>query len=164
MSSNLPRRLEDLRARMRDLIDDPDAVAQLEREARALLTDAKNTPHDTAAQALFAELARMGSPTSPTAATVRGLLRRDPAQRLTLDQVRGSPWLRDMGALPSAPLPPIVLQRMRAFTAMTRFKKAAVLCAARHLNRDQIQGLRELFKSFDKNGKVLVGWGGFLFQ
>lgn len=83
---------------------------------------------------------------------VRGLLRRDPAQRLTLDQVRGSPWLRDMGALPSAPLPPIVLQRMRAFTAMTRFKKAAVLCAARHLNRDQIQGLRELFKSFDKNG------------
>ena len=95
---------------------------------------------------------------------VRGLLCRDPAQRLTLDQVRGSPWLRDMGALPSAPLPPIVLQRMRAFTAMTRFKKAAVLCAARHLNRDQIQGLRELFKSFDKNGKVLVGWGGFLFQ
>lgn len=30
--------------------------------------------------------------------------------------------------------------------------QAAVLCAAQHLSRDQIQGLRELFKSFDKNG------------
>lgn len=86
---------------------------------------------------------------------VTGLLQRDVRKRLTLEQVRQSPWLKDMGALPDAPLPPIVVQRMHAFSAMTRLKKAAILCAARHLNRDQIQGLRELFKAFDKNGESL---------
>lgn len=74
--SNLQNRLDDLRRRLSILPDDPEAVAALEREARALLTDAKNTPHEAAAQALFAELARQSSATSPTAATVRGLLRR----------------------------------------------------------------------------------------
>ena len=75
---DLQQRLDDLRARLRRLPDDSDteSLAELERSARGLLTDAKNTPHESAAQALFAELARMSSPTSPTAATVRGLVRR----------------------------------------------------------------------------------------
>lgn len=74
----LQNRLDNLRRQLHEVADEPDAIAQLEREARALLTDAKNTPHEAAAQALFAELARMTNPalTSPTAATVRGLLRR----------------------------------------------------------------------------------------
>ena len=72
----MQKRLEDLRRRLRDASDDSEAISQLEREARALLADAKNTQHEPAAQALFAELARMSNPTSPTAATVRGLLRR----------------------------------------------------------------------------------------
>src|SRR5690606_41093450 len=62
--------------RLLSALDDPDILGDLEREARALLTDAKNTPHAAAAQALFAELARMSSPTSASAATIRGLLRR----------------------------------------------------------------------------------------
>ena len=76
--TDLQNRLNDLRRQMQRLPQDADAdtIAQLERAARALLADAKNTPHEAAAQALFAELARMSSPTSPTAATVRGLLRR----------------------------------------------------------------------------------------
>ena len=76
--ADLQQRLEELRAHIRQLGDEPDAerLAALEREARALLTDAKNTPQEPAAQALFAELARRSSPTSPTAATVRGLVRR----------------------------------------------------------------------------------------
>lgn len=75
---DLQQRLDDLRARIRRLPEDSDAetLAELERSARGLLTDAKNTPHEPAAQALFAELARLSSPTSPTAATVRGLVRR----------------------------------------------------------------------------------------
>lgn len=76
--ADLQQRLEELRAQIRRLPDEPDAdrLAALERSARALLTDAKNTPHESAAQALFAELARLSNPTSPTAATVRGLVRR----------------------------------------------------------------------------------------
>src|SRR5690349_22740820 len=76
--ANLQQRLDDLRHELQNLPDDATAnsIAQLERAARSLLADAKNTPYEPAAQALFAELARTSSPTSPTAATVRGLVRR----------------------------------------------------------------------------------------
>ncbi|MBC7870843.1 MAG: hypothetical protein H7Y09_08380, partial [Chitinophagaceae bacterium] len=78
MGSNLQQRLDDLRSQLQNLPEDMDAnaIGQLERAARSLLADAKNTPYEPAAQALFAELARTSSPTSPTAATVRGLVRR----------------------------------------------------------------------------------------
>ena len=80
--ANLQQRLDDLRHELQNLPDDGTAnsIAQLERAARSLLADAKNTPYEPAAQALFAELARTSSPTSPTAATVRGLVRRDAPQ------------------------------------------------------------------------------------
>lgn len=74
--TDLQHRLHDLRRRVQRLPEEADALAELERAARSLLADAKNTPHEPAAQALFAELARRSSPTSPTAATIRGLLRR----------------------------------------------------------------------------------------
>lgn len=76
--ANLQQRLDDLRRQIQELSPetDADAVTKLERTARALLTDAKNTPYEAAAQALFGELARVNSPVSPTAATVRGLVRR----------------------------------------------------------------------------------------
>jgi tetratricopeptide (TPR) repeat protein len=93
--SDLPARLDDLRRRLRQ---SPDATG-LEREARLLLSDAKNTPYESAAQALFAEIAR-GTPTptnitpnkpmppvpsaatSTADATLRGLVRR---ARIRLD-------------------------------------------------------------------------------
>ena len=74
--NNLQARLDDIRRRLLGALDDPDVLSALENEARVLLTDAKNTPHEAAAQALFAELARMSNPTSPASATIRGLLRR----------------------------------------------------------------------------------------
>jgi tetratricopeptide (TPR) repeat protein len=74
MSNELQQRIEDLRRKIRRASEDD--IPNLEGEARRLLTDAKNTPHEANAQALFAELARVGSPASPHAATVRGLLRR----------------------------------------------------------------------------------------
>ncbi|MBL8153210.1 MAG: tetratricopeptide repeat protein [Anaerolineae bacterium] len=78
MASNLQQRLDELQRQLQNLPAeaDPSVVTQLERMARTLLTDAKNTPYEASAQALFAELARVSSPTSPTAATVRGLVRR----------------------------------------------------------------------------------------
>jgi len=75
--ADLKQRIDDLRRTLQNLPeDDPEATSQLEKDARALLTDAKNTPHEAEAQALFGELARRGSPTSPTAASVRGMVRR----------------------------------------------------------------------------------------
>jgi tetratricopeptide (TPR) repeat protein len=74
----LQQQLDDLRRRIRALPDDADSrsVAELERQARSLLTDAKNTSYESEAQALFAELARASAPASPTGASVRGLVRR----------------------------------------------------------------------------------------
>ncbi len=84
--SDLQSRLEMLRQRVQSLPPNapPDAISKLEREARELMTNAKNTPHESAAQALFADIARLGksSPATPRTAdddaqaNVRGLLRR----------------------------------------------------------------------------------------
>ncbi|MEZ4667198.1 MAG: hypothetical protein R3E39_04650 [Anaerolineae bacterium] len=78
MASNLQQRLDDLRQQLQNASQDisSETIAQLERTARNLLADAKNTPYEATAQTLFGELARLGSPTSPTAATIRGLVRR----------------------------------------------------------------------------------------
>ncbi len=79
---DLQQRLNDLRQRLNQLSERADTdditqeVSQLEPLARELLSDSKNTTLEAQAQALFAELARLNNPTSPTAATVRGLLRR----------------------------------------------------------------------------------------
>ena len=75
---DLQQQIIDLRARVDALGDMPDQAEldDLERSARVLLADAKNTPYEAAAQALFADLARANSPASPTATTVRGLVRR----------------------------------------------------------------------------------------
>ncbi len=76
--ADLQQRLDDLRRAIRALADDADAstIANMEREARTLLADAKNTPLESEAQTVFGELARAGTSTSPMAATVRGLVRR----------------------------------------------------------------------------------------
>ena len=75
--ADLKQRIDELRRALQNLAeDDAEGAAKLEKTARTLLTDAKNTPHEAAAQALFADLARRGSPVSPSAATIRGLLRR----------------------------------------------------------------------------------------
>ncbi len=80
--ADIQGRLEKLRQQLNNLSiranrdDITGDLAELEREARAILSEAKNTPHESQAQALFAELARLNNPISPQAATVRGLLRR----------------------------------------------------------------------------------------
>jgi tetratricopeptide (TPR) repeat protein len=78
MGINLQERLDDLRQQIQSAAQAGESsdITQLERTARTLLTDAKNTAYEAAAQALFGELARLSSPTSPTAATIRGLVRR----------------------------------------------------------------------------------------
>ncbi len=77
---DLQSRIDALRRKLEQLPDDEssrlEALRQLEPEARELLSDAKNTPFEAAAQALFAQLARQSSAQATTAATVRGLVRR----------------------------------------------------------------------------------------
>jgi len=72
---DLQRRIDQLRYQLQNLSDGED-VSALEGEARELLSDAKNTPHEAQAQALFSELARLSNPVSSSSAAVRGLTRR----------------------------------------------------------------------------------------
>jgi tetratricopeptide (TPR) repeat protein len=82
--TDLQTRLETLRQRIRTLspYSTPDDVNRLEREARDLMLDAKNTPYEEAARALFSELAQRGKvqaeqpANDETSVQVRGLLRR----------------------------------------------------------------------------------------
>ena len=66
--NDLQRRLDDLR---RQLQDGDINLTELERTARALLSDSKNTPYESAAQTLFAEIARMGVRPRDTGTTRR---------------------------------------------------------------------------------------------
>ncbi len=70
---DLKRRIEDLRRRLEN-VNNPADLSALERSLRDLLSDAKNTPYENEARALFTELAQMNNPSA--SAAVRGLLRR----------------------------------------------------------------------------------------
>jgi calcium-dependent protein kinase len=54
------------------------------------------------------------------------------------------------------PLDSVVLKRMKEFCTMSKMKKAAVFAAARYLRPEEIQGLQELFKSFDTNNDGVI--------
>jgi tetratricopeptide (TPR) repeat protein len=77
MRDDIQQRLDHLRQQLQT-VNDPARLPSLEQQARELLADAKNTPFEAAAQALFADIARLvASPSTITMnPTTRGLLRR----------------------------------------------------------------------------------------
>lgn len=83
---------------------------------------------------------------------VRSLLTLDPSKRPTISEMLSHPWLKEYGVASEKPLDSVVVDRMKHFAAMTRLRKAAILIAAKYLGADEIQGLKELFKSFDVDG------------
>jgi len=73
---DLQRRIDELRQQVQNNTD-PQAIADLERQARELLSEAKNTELESDAQALFSQIASASSPSAnPNSAAVRGLVRR----------------------------------------------------------------------------------------
>jgi tetratricopeptide (TPR) repeat protein len=88
MMPDLQRQLDELRRRLAALADQPDPVtlAEVERSARALLGDARNTPYEDAARQLFAEVAQLSSPANAAAAQLRTLL---PRARIRLEMAGG---------------------------------------------------------------------------
>jgi tetratricopeptide (TPR) repeat protein len=79
---DIQQRLDDLRQQLQSLSrkvgkeDTSSAIADLERAARQILAEAKNTPQETNAQALFAEIAKLSQPSATNITAIRGLLRR----------------------------------------------------------------------------------------
>lgn len=80
------------------------------------------------------------------------LLTKDPTARANTEELLRHPWLVKHGVASDKPLDSLVIERMKKFAGMTKLKKAAIVAAAKYLTPEQIQGLRQLFQSFDKNG------------
>ncbi|GFZ18109.1 calcium-dependent protein kinase 34 [Actinidia rufa] len=98
---------------------------------------------------------------------VRKMLNSDPKQRLTAIQVLSHPWIREDGEAPDTPLDNAVLDRLKQFRAMNKFKKVALradadgngtidydefITATMHLNRmDREEHLYTAFQYLDKD-------------
>lgn len=79
-----------------------------------------------------------------------------PSERLTIDEILNHPWVRENGDAPDAPLDNVVLTRMRKFSAMNKFKKMGLMAMARTMTKEEISGMKEMFKSFDKDGSGTI--------
>ncbi|KAH7667305.1 Non-specific serine/threonine protein kinase protein [Dioscorea alata] len=80
---------------------------------------------------------------------VKKMLTVDPRQRITAFEVLNHPWIKEDGEAPDTPLDNAVLNRLKQFTAMNQFKKAALRVIAGCLSEEEIRGLKEMFKSMD---------------
>ncbi|CAI9768609.1 unnamed protein product [Fraxinus pennsylvanica] len=87
---------------------------------------------------------------------VRKMLNSDPKQRLTAYQVLDHPWIKEDGEAPDTPLDTAVLDRLKQFRAMNKFKKAALRVIAGCLSEEEIMGLKEMFKGMDTDNSGTI--------
>ncbi|KAH7435154.1 hypothetical protein KP509_06G052400 [Ceratopteris richardii] len=77
------------------------------------------------------------------------MLKSNPNERLTFQEVQNHPWVRADGDAPDRPLDNLVLTRMKHFQAVNKLKKLAFKVIAEKMSEEEIIGLKELFKSMD---------------
>lgn len=82
---------------------------------------------------------------------VRRLLKSDPRDRMSAMEALNHPWVREGGVASDQPIDDTVMKRLKKFSEMTKFKKTALKVIAANLTDAEIKGLKELFKSFDKD-------------
>lgn len=87
---------------------------------------------------------------------VRKMLNSEPKQRLTAYQVLNHPWIKEDGEAPDTPLDNAVLDRLKQFRAMNKFKKVALRVIAGCLSEEEIMGLKEMFKSMDTDNSGTI--------
>ncbi|KAF6176120.1 hypothetical protein GIB67_000214 [Kingdonia uniflora] len=87
---------------------------------------------------------------------VRKMLNSDPKQRLTAFQVLDHPWIKEDGEAPDTPLDNSVLNRLKQFRAMNKFKKVALRFIAGCLSEEEIMGLKAMFKNMDTDNSGTI--------
>ncbi|KAE9463285.1 hypothetical protein C3L33_04806, partial [Rhododendron williamsianum] len=87
---------------------------------------------------------------------VRKMLNSDPKQRLTAKQVLSHPWIKEDGEAPDTPLDNAVLERLKQFRAMNKFKKVALRVIAGCLSEEEIMGLKKMFKGIDTDNSGTI--------
>eukprot|EP00475_Leptophrys_vorax_P030937 TRINITY_DN4668_c0_g1_i1.p1 TRINITY_DN4668_c0_g1~~TRINITY_DN4668_c0_g1_i1.p1 ORF type:complete len:533 (-),score=71.51 TRINITY_DN4668_c0_g1_i1:249-1847(-) len=83
---------------------------------------------------------------------IKKMLKQDPKERLTARQVLDHPWVKIDGEASDVPLDSAVLTKLKQFSAMNKMKKLALKVIASHMSEEEIMGLKEMFKSIDKDG------------
>ena len=87
---------------------------------------------------------------------IRGMLELAPKKRLTAKQVLTHPWIADPKCPPASALDAVVFERFKQLAGMTKFKKMGLKAMASNLSADEVAGLKELFKDFDKDGSGTI--------
>ncbi|XP_047329635.1 calcium-dependent protein kinase 34-like [Impatiens glandulifera] len=87
---------------------------------------------------------------------VRKMLNSDPKQRLTAFQVLNHPWIKEDGDAPDTPLDNAVMDRLKQFSAMNKFKKVALRVIAGCLSEEEIMGLKQMFKGMDTDNSGTI--------
>lgn len=78
---------------------------------------------------------------------VSKLLQKDIKKRITAEDALAHPWLG--GNAPDNAIDSEVLVRMRNFSSLQKFKKLGLMLLVRHLKKEEIEGLRQLFLDMD---------------
>ncbi|XP_031121383.1 calcium-dependent protein kinase 17-like [Ipomoea triloba] len=87
---------------------------------------------------------------------VRKMLNSDPKQRLSAAEVLNHAWIKEDGEAPDTPLDNAVLDRLKQFRAMNKFKKVALRVIAGCLSEEEIMGLKQMFKGMDTDGSGTI--------
>lgn len=83
---------------------------------------------------------------------IRHLLEKNPDERLSAEQAADHTWIQNISSqVRDCPLQAKLLENMRAFGDHNRLKKAALLVVAQRLRREEIDRLKGVFLSLDKN-------------
>uniref|UniRef100_A0A383VCA4 non-specific serine/threonine protein kinase n=1 Tax=Tetradesmus obliquus TaxID=3088 RepID=A0A383VCA4_TETOB len=89
---------------------------------------------------------------------VRRMLVHDPRKRPDAATILGHEWMQGGSSAPEAPMQPEILQRMRRFANMNRFKKEALRVVATHLPPEEIEGIRQMFMDMDRDGSGTISY------
>ena len=93
-------------------------------------------------------------------ASAKDLIKRtlvsNPAERMTAEEILNHPWVAEDGDAPDTPLDNVVMNRMKKFTDMNKFKKVGMLAMAKTLTNEEISGMKQMFKQFDKDNSGTI--------
>jgi len=102
----------------------------------------------------------IGAPWDQISSQAKALLKRllvvDPKHRITAAEALAHPWLKKAGEAPDTILPDTILSRLKSFGDSNHIKKLALTEIARKVPHHEIEGLHQLFKSFDKDNSGTI--------
>lgn len=85
---------------------------------------------------------------------IRKLLTVDPSKRISVQQVLEHKWMQ--GNVSDTQLDHVVVKRMKKFAAMNKLKKTAMMMIGQKLSPEEIEGMKKLFQSIDKDNSGTI--------